>query len=91
MRFLPPDRPDFNPIEMLFSKVKALVRAGDWRDVPALLQGIRGALDAVTLPDVFGRFPTPSQKFSSVKCSRRPGPHSVLSALETLRPYVPLT
>ena len=54
--FLPPYSPDFNPIELLFSKVKALVRAGGWRNVPALLQSIWDALDAVTLRDVFGWF-----------------------------------
>lgn len=54
--FLPPYSPDFNPIEMLFSKVKALIRASEWRAVPALLKGIWTALDAVTLRDVFGWF-----------------------------------
>ena len=54
--FLPPYSPDFNPIELLFSKVKALVRAGEWRDIPTLLSGIWAALDAVTLADVFGWF-----------------------------------
>lgn len=54
--FLPPYSPDLNLIEMLFSKVKALVRAGEWRDVPALLHSIWAALDTVTLRDVFGWF-----------------------------------
>jgi hypothetical protein len=40
----------------MFSKVKARVRAGEWREVPALLQGISDALDAVSLRDVFGWF-----------------------------------
>ncbi|GBF04795.1 putative transposase [Deinococcus aerius] len=54
--FLPPYSPDFNPIEMLFSKVKALVRAGEWREVPTLLNAVWTALNAVTLRDVFGWF-----------------------------------
>nr|WP_240740959.1 IS630 family transposase [Deinococcus sp. Arct2-2] len=54
--FLPPYSPDFNPIEMLFSKVKALVRAGDPRDLTTLFSSIWAALDAVSLRDVFGWF-----------------------------------
>ena len=54
--FLPPYSPDFNPIEGMFSQVKALVRAGEWRDRTALLQGIWDALNAVSLRDVFGWF-----------------------------------
>ena len=54
--FLPPYSSDFNPIEQMFSKVKARVRAGEWREVSALLQGISNALDAVSLRDVFGWF-----------------------------------
>jgi len=44
LRFLPPYSPDFNPIEMAFSKLKALLRAcaertidGLWRTVGSLL------------------------------------------------------
>lgn len=53
---LPPYSPDFNPIEMLFSKIKALVRAGRWRDLPSLWSAIGKALDAVTVQDVLGWF-----------------------------------
>lgn len=63
--FLPPYRPDLGPIEMLFSKVKALVWAGEWRDVPALLQNIGAALDAVTLRDVLGWF---THAFPNIFC-----------------------
>ncbi|WP_281255844.1 transposase [Deinococcus hopiensis] len=54
--FLPPYSPDFNPTQGMFSKVKALVRAREWRDRTALLQGIWDALNAVSLRDVFGWF-----------------------------------
>ena len=54
--FLPPYSPDFNPIELMFSKVKAQVRAGEWRDLPALLQAIGSALEHVSLHDIFGWF-----------------------------------
>ncbi|GBR59987.1 transposase [Acetobacter senegalensis DSM 18889] len=37
LMFLPPYSPDFNPIEMAFSKLKALLRARAERTVGALL------------------------------------------------------
>ncbi|KQT88300.1 transposase [Aurantimonas sp. Leaf443] len=40
LRFLPPYSPDFNPIEMAFSKLKALVRAKAERTVEALWQAV---------------------------------------------------
>jgi transposase len=50
-RFLPAYSPDFNPIEMMWSKVKALLRAAEARSQPALLQAIAQALAAVTAAD----------------------------------------
>ena len=44
--------PDFNPIELLFSKVKALVRAGNWQTIPEVIQAIFTALDAISLEDI---------------------------------------
>lgn len=49
--FLSPYSPDFNPIELLFSKLKALIRGAAWRTVDALINGIAIALDAVSLED----------------------------------------
>ncbi|PTA66308.1 IS630 family transposase [Deinococcus arcticus] len=54
--YLPPYSPDFNPIEQMFSKVKALVRRGDCRQVDELLQAVFAALDAVTPSDIHGWF-----------------------------------
>lgn len=54
--FLPPYSPDLNPIELLFSKVKARVRAGSWRTVDDLLAAIWAALDAVTTQEVAAWF-----------------------------------
>lgn len=45
--FTSPYSPDFNPIELMFSKIKALVRGGAWRVVPDLLDAIGNALDTV--------------------------------------------
>jgi transposase len=59
MLFLPPldhvrDKlysPDFNPIEMAFAKIKALLRKVPARNVQALWDAIRYAIDAVTPKD----------------------------------------
>ena len=54
--FLPPYSPDFNPIEQMWSKVKAFLRALKARTPRGLLAGIRDALRAVTPDDVRGWF-----------------------------------
>jgi len=46
--YLPPYSPDFNPIEMAFAKLKALLRAAAPRTIPDLAAVIRAALDAFT-------------------------------------------
>jgi len=51
MLFLPPYSPDFNPIEMAFSKIKALLRKAAARTVQALWDAIRQAIDTVTPQD----------------------------------------
>ena len=44
--FLPPYSPDFNPIEQVFAKIKALLRKAAARTVDALETAIASALDA---------------------------------------------
>jgi len=46
--FLPAYSPDFNPIELMWSKVKALLRKTEARTQPALIQAIGAALASVT-------------------------------------------
>ena len=41
--YLPSYSPDFNPIEQLFAKLKALLRTAAVRTIPALSQAIREA------------------------------------------------
>jgi transposase len=48
MMYLPAYSPDFNPIEMAFSKFKALLRAAAARTILDLWAAIRIALDAFT-------------------------------------------
>ena len=48
LRYLPPYSPDFNPIEMVFSKLKALLRAAEARTMPDLWQAIANALKRFT-------------------------------------------
>ena len=54
--YLSPYSPDFNPIEMMFSKLKALVRGGACTTVDTLMNAIGRALQAVTASDTFGWF-----------------------------------
>jgi len=51
VRFLPAYSPDLNPIEMMWSKVKARLRAAEARTHPDLLQAIATALRSVTAQD----------------------------------------
>ena len=49
--FLPAYSPDLNPIEMMWSKVKGLLRSAAARTAETLLVAIREALAAVTAQD----------------------------------------
>ena len=55
LMYLPAYSPDFNPIEMAFSKFKALLRAAAARTIDDLWEAIRLALGAFTLPKLFRR------------------------------------
>lgn len=48
LRFLPPYSPDFNPIELAFSKLKALLRKAAARTRDALWTAVGTAIDAFT-------------------------------------------
>lgn len=48
LRYLPKYSPDFNPIEMAFSKIKALLKKAAARTLDDLWQAIRIAIDAIT-------------------------------------------
>jgi transposase len=48
LMYLPAYLPDFNPIEMAFSKFKALPRAAAARTIPDLWEAIRIAIDVFT-------------------------------------------
>jgi transposase len=56
VEFLPPYSPDLNPIEQLWSKLKALVRGAKARTLEALEQAISAAFAAVTSDDAEGWF-----------------------------------
>jgi len=55
LRFLPPYSPDFNPIEMAFSKLKALLRKAAERTVEGLWDAIGRLVDLIT-PDESANF-----------------------------------
>ena len=54
--YLPPYSPDFNPIEMIWSKVKRLLRSFAARTVDALHDALGRAFAAVTPGDILGCF-----------------------------------
>ena len=54
--YLPPYSPDLNPIENMWSKVKALLRKTGARTYDALVDAVRDALLAVTPEDCDGYF-----------------------------------
>ena len=54
--FLPPYSPDLNPVEQMWSKVKAFLRALKARTLDALVDGIRDGLRLVTSSDAIGWF-----------------------------------
>jgi transposase len=56
VRFLPAYSPDLNPIEMMWSKVKSLLRKTQARNHADLLVAIASALNAVTPRDALGWF-----------------------------------
>jgi transposase len=56
LEFLPPYSPDLNPIEMVFSKVKQLLRSLACRTRDALWNAMQSVLDAVTSTDAANCF-----------------------------------
>lgn len=54
--FLPPYSPDFNPIELAFSKLKTAVRRAKQRTVPGLWNAIGIGLNQITARDAGGWF-----------------------------------
>lgn len=51
LSYLPPYSPDLNPIEMVFSKVKQLLRSLACRTQQSLWRSMQSVLDAVTASD----------------------------------------
>lgn len=56
MIFLPPYSPDLNPIELVFAKIKQLLRSLGCRTVDALWKAMRSILDEVTPADAANCF-----------------------------------
>jgi len=54
--YLPPYSPDFNPIEMMWSKLKAVLRKVKARTVDSLLDALPKAFMAVSVSDICGWF-----------------------------------
>ena len=56
VRYLPAYSPDLNPIERLFSKLKAALRSAAARTVDALIEAMGEALRAIRVADIRGWF-----------------------------------
>ena len=56
VRYLPAYSPDLNPIERLFSKLKAWLRTAEARTVDGLIEAMGEALRAVRPGDILGWF-----------------------------------
>jgi transposase len=54
LEYLPPYSPDFNPIEQIFAKLKAHLRAAAARTFAALVTALGTGLDAITTGDIAG-------------------------------------
>jgi transposase len=54
--YLPPYSPDFNPIEMMWSKIKSYLRKVKARTVEALFKAIGDALNSISLSDISAWF-----------------------------------
>jgi transposase len=54
--YLPPYSPDFNPIEMIWSKVKRLLRSAAARTIDTLHEAFGDAMAAITPKDIAGCF-----------------------------------
>lgn len=50
--YLPPYSPDLNPIEMIFSKLKRLIRSTRPRTFPAVVDATAQALEQITHKDI---------------------------------------
>ena len=56
LRYLPPYSPDLNPIEMAYSKLKALLKKAAARTIEALWAAIADAIGQITRQDCLGFF-----------------------------------
>ncbi len=64
--YLPPYSPDFNPIEMMWSKIKAILRKLRIRDIGKLPLAIEQAFNCITVSDCLGWFSAVADRCSFV-------------------------
>ena len=56
LRFLPPDSPDFNPVEKMWSKIKQFLRSAKARTREELALAVADALKTITAQDARGYY-----------------------------------
>ena len=69
--YLPPYSPDFNPIEAMFSKLKAFLRSAKARTADALLRAMGDGLRSIRPSDIQGWFVHCGYSTAGVKCHTR--------------------
>jgi transposase len=65
--YLPPYSSDLNPIEQMWSKIKAYIRKVKARTKEALFEAIRDALNLVSIPDIAAWFLNAGYSVDTVK------------------------
>ena len=56
LKYLPPYSPDLNPIEKMWSKIKAILRKLKARTEDTLFEALADALNSITMSDAIGWF-----------------------------------
>jgi transposase len=64
LRYLPPYSPDFNPIEKMWSKIKAILRKLKARTEDDLFEALAQALKSVTMSDAIAWFESCGYSFT---------------------------
>lgn len=65
--YLPPYSPDFNPIEQMWSKIKAYLRKFKARDIDTLFASIGDAFNTVSTSDALGWFSCAGYSIYNIK------------------------
>ena len=54
--WLPAYSPDLNPVELMWSKIKAYLKKVKARSLDSLYEALKNALDSISISDILGWF-----------------------------------